>query len=293
MLNLQKYYGYMAFKKILSLALMAGVLLSLASCHSGGGNDADSPTLGSMKDSGVSTRRVLIVISSIPFPSNILDTLNSVNAKFQADLLNPANCLNLYSGSSAQAANLGLYGADLAYVISYEQFDEVGIYMKVTKYLADNIGIPLAFTQDIIERCERNQNNKDSLSNIVFQSYSVIDQTLKHNQRDESEVLVLTGGWVEGVYLTLQGISSIAKESDKQKVYHILFEQKEYAGKLLALLNSESSSSKYCNALVATMQDIKSAFDAMPSVNSFTPENIKTLTDKVKAIRSIIVKGNS
>ena len=68
-------------------------------------------------------------------------------------LLNPANCLNLYSEKQMRRQLIyGLYGADLAYVISYEQFDEVGIYMKVTKYLADNIGIPLAFTQDIIER---------------------------------------------------------------------------------------------------------------------------------------------
>lgn len=279
------------FKKVVRFTLVASVLLALASCHSGRRNNVNNPAMDSMKDT-VPTRRVLIVISSIPFPSNILDTLNSVNAKFQADLLNPANSLNLYSESNSQASNLGLYGADLAYVISYEQYDEVGIYMKVTKYLADNIGIPLAFTQDIIQRCEKNQNNKDSLSNIVFQSYSVIDQTLKHSQRDASEILVLTGGWVEGVYLTLQGISSIAQESDKQKVYHILFEQKEFANKLLIMLNSLTSSD-YCKNLVAPMQDVKTAFDAMTSVGSFTPANIKNLTDKVKAIRNVIAKGNS
>src|ERR1700722_6118928 len=107
--------------------------------------------------------------------------------------------------------------------------------MKGTKFLADNIGIPLAFTQEVIQRCEKNQNNKDSLTQIEFLSYNVIDQTLKQNQRTAAEVLVLMGGWIEGAYLTSQGLTTVPTVPGKQKVYSSLLRQKQYIDKLITL----------------------------------------------------------
>ncbi len=110
--------------------------------------------MGYSGDTASASRKISVVISSIPFPSNILDTLHSVNAKFDADLTNPVGNVNQYSESNTQAINLGVYGADLAYVISFEQYQSVGAYIKGTKFLADNVGIPLAFTAQVIQRCD-------------------------------------------------------------------------------------------------------------------------------------------
>jgi hypothetical protein len=269
----------------------AGVMLSLAACHSDKANN-NNAMLNTNTDTTTTTRKVSVVISSIPFPSGILDTLHSVNSKFDADLTNPVSNMNMYTESNAQAANLGVYGADLAYVISFEQFQPVGLYMKTTKFLADNIGIPLAFSQEVIERCEKNQNNKDSLKHIVFQSYNVIDQTLKQSDRSASEVLVLLGGWIEGAYLTTQSLASVSQGEDKKKVYGALFGQKPYVDKLVVLLN-DVSSSPYCQQLVAPMLEIKKTFSSIMSADSFDDQTLSLISDKVKALRTIIVKGNS
>lgn len=276
------------FKKIFIAIAVISSLFLFNACHNEKGNPVGSVMEG---DTTGPTRKVSVVISSIPFPSAILDTLHTVNGRFQQDLPNQVNNINLYSESNAQAANLGVYGADLAYVISYEQFESVGVYMKATKFLADNIGIPLAFTQSVIERCEKNQNNKDSLSSIVFQSYNVIDRTLKENQKDASEVLVLTGGWIEGVYLTTQSLNGAQQSADKKKVYHAIEQQKDYAAKLVTLLNDVKMYSWYCRDIVDSMQAIKDAFDALPAEQAITDDSLKTLTEKVKDLRDNIVKG--
>src|SRR5581483_6983198 len=145
----------MSFRKIPLLPAVVCACILLSACHNEKGNPVSGINNAMDNDTSAPTRKVSVIISSIPFPSAILDTLHTVNGKFQADLPNASDNVNLYSESNAQAANLGIYGADLAYVISYEQFQSVGVYMKATKYLADNIGIPLAFTQSVIERCEK------------------------------------------------------------------------------------------------------------------------------------------
>jgi hypothetical protein len=279
----------MHYSRNLALAVVAGSAFFLSACHS---DVSDQKMKGNGSDTASSTRRVSVVISNIPFPSNILDTLHSVNAKFDADLTNPVGNINLYSESNVQAINLGVYGADLAYVISFEQFQSVGIYMKTTKFLADYIGIPLAFTEQVIQRCEKNQNNKDSLTQIEFQSYNVIDQTLKQNQRTAAEVLVLMGGWLEGAYITTQGIITVPNSSDRQKVFGSLLQQKQYIDKLITLLN-DVSSTPYCQQLIAPMQEIKAAFEPIQSAASFNDQILLAISDKIKDLRSHIIKGGA
>jgi hypothetical protein len=281
----------MHYSRNFALAVVAGSAFFWSACHSDV-SDQKMKGNGGAGDTASSTRKISVVISSIPFPSNILDTLHSVNAKYDADLTNPVGNINLYSESNIQAINLGVYGADLAYVISFEQFQSVGIYMKSTKFLADYIGIPLAFTEQVIQRCEKNQNNKDSLTQIEFQSYNVIDQTLKQNQRTAAEVLVLMGGWVEGAYLTTQGLITLPTGAGRQKVFGSLLQQKQYIDKLITLLN-DVSSTPYCQQLIAPMQEIKAAFEPIQSAASFNDEILLAIGDKIKDLRSHIIKGGA
>jgi len=108
-----------------------------------------------------------------------------------------------------------------------------------------------------------------------------------------SEVLVLTGGWIEGVYLTTQSVGNMPEGADKEKMFRILLEQKQYDDKLLALLTQVSAASPYCFNLITHMQQIKAVYKDITTPSSFTEEKLKDLAGKIKDIRSIIIKGNS
>jgi len=280
----------MVYRNYFPLAVLASLLITFFGCHSDKGNTASIPGLNS-QDSA--KHRFSVVINNIPFPVSILDTMHDQNTQFHNDLLNPVGNVNLYSESNAQATNLGLYGADLAYVVSFEQFQSVGIYMRATKLLADNVGIPLAFTAQVIDRCQKNQNNKDSLSAIIVESYNTIDQTLKHAERNTTETLVLMGGWIEGTYLASQSLVKMPQGADKRKTKNILLEQKIYGDKLLALLSQVDSACPYCQNLATHMQDLMKTYNSITSVASFTDDSTKELAEKVAYIRSLVIKGNS
>src|SRR3954469_21989708 len=74
-----------------------------------------------------------MVISDIPFPFEILDNLYSKHIPFEAKAMNPTSQVAKYNQYNSKALNLGIYGADLAYAVTYEQFQEIGGYIKTTK----------------------------------------------------------------------------------------------------------------------------------------------------------------
>ncbi len=277
-----------------------GCLLVVVSLLTAGCNDTREPNSNgnnisispSHSDSTQNVRKVTMVISNIPFPTEILDTLSNVHATYMESLLNPVDNASLYSQSNSQAINIGVFGADLSYVISFEQFQKVGIYMKATKNLTEKAGIPLAFTQQIVERCQKNANNKDSLSRIVYESYNLIDQTLKNDQRKSMEILVLAGGWIEGAYISTQSTKMLVSASDKQGAYAILMDQKRYLDVLLNQLDLISDS-PYCQSVSTSLHEIRSIFNGFKNPSKVNDEIIKTLTEKINDFRSRIVKGGN
>ena len=236
-------------------------------------------------------QKVSMVISSIPFPTNIFDSLHYVHAQYQNTIANPVDNLSKYSQSNAEAINLGIYGADLSYVISFEQFQQVGGYMKATKYLADKAGVPMAFTQDVIERCQKNSNNKDSLTKLVFGSYVIIDRALKSDQRKATEVLVLAGGWIEGLYITTQSLQTLSAVTDRQGGYNVLIDQKKYLDILLNQLDLISDS-PYCQDISTGLHEIRGVFNNIDG-NTINNMVIQNLAEKSGALRTKIISGSN
>ena len=279
-------------RSILPLALICLTLFS--GCDSGKKDDTSATlvtTSVSHTDTASVPQKVSMVISSIPFPTNIFDSLHYVHAQYQNTVVNPVDNFSKYSQSNSQAINLGIYGADLSYVISFEQFQQVGSYMKATKYLADKTGVPMAFTQDVIERCQKNSNNKDSLTKIVFGSYVIIDKTLKSDQRKATEALVLAGGWIEGLYITTQSLQTLSAVTDRQGGYNVLMNQKKYLDFLLNQLDLISDS-PYCQQISTGLHEIRGVFNNIDgtSINNMV---IQSLAEKSNALRTLIISGSN
>src|ERR1039458_5453807 len=81
------------------------------------------------------------LIGNIPIPFDILRFHLEVPLTYNASVLNPTSNLPFYSSNSSKSLNLRVYGADLAYNITYEKFDDMGNYLKCAKKLADDFDI--------------------------------------------------------------------------------------------------------------------------------------------------------
>jgi hypothetical protein len=59
-------------------------------------------------------------------------------------------------------------------------------------------------TPELLERLEKNQENRDSMLNIISEAYADLNGYLKEKDRVEVSAMVIAGGWLEALYLSTQ-----------------------------------------------------------------------------------------
>ncbi len=179
-------------------------------------------------------QKVQEIFYSVPSPMEMASILKKSGAEYNKKLLNEVKNVSNYTSARSRALNLGIYGADLSYASIFNQNQEAIIYLSCTKKLADNLGVTKAFDDTTIERMESNVENRDSLLNIISETYYMLDAYLKENDRDHISAMVIAAGWVEGLYIATS-IASVDDDPDPLLLQRIA-EQKLSLGNLTELV---------------------------------------------------------
>ncbi|MBL0328645.1 MAG: hypothetical protein IPP64_04345 [Bacteroidetes bacterium] len=272
------------------------VLSLLISC----GNDSNIPEGITNSNDSIALKQTIspsvvapnyeMVISDIPFPFEILDNLYSKNVPFNKkamnDIENIENC-NLYN---SKAMNLGIYGADLAYAVTYEDFQSIGAYVKTIKRLADELNIPYAFDQTMMDKYSKFKDNKDSLTKVVYDSYNQVDKSLKNDERVGMAALVATGSWLEGLYISTKTFIDAPKTKDNASLYKVIYEQKQSLKIVIKLLD-EYKRDAYVSEVIEELNGITSEYNNITSDVTMNEKQLITLRTKIEALRNKIVEG--
>ena len=293
--------------KLVSAILLMSVAIN--GCNSDGNNeDKIEQNIESNIDS---TQGTLIkfdnTLFSIPSPYEIAFLVKNSKLDFDKSLLNPYNKSHNYTNNFQKALNLGVYGANLGYLNVFEQNSEGIQYFSVIKILSQELGIENAFDKQTITRIENNLGNKDSLMFIISNSYRKADQYLKDNNRNDIGVLILAGGWLESTYMLTQ----LSQSSKNKEIATRIGEQKHPLDNLIKILSPYYNQSKEYAELIDALIDLAYDFDGIdinytysaPTVdvknkltviNSkseliMTDQQLKTISDKISAIRKKIV----
>jgi len=230
-------------------------------------------------------------INDIPFPFEILDTLYGKKIPYDDKVMNPLENYSKYIQYNAKATNLGIYGADLAYAVTYEQFQQIGPYVKNTKKLAEDLNIDFAFNQEMMDKYNKYKNNKDSLTKIVFDSYQKVDNALKNDERVGIASLVVTGSWIEGLYLSTRTFVNSPKSDDNKSIYKIIGKQK-ISLKLVINLLDEYKSDPYIATLMKKLEELTSDYNAVTRDNILNELQLLSIHKKVEKIRNALIQGN-
>lgn len=231
-----------------------------------------------------------MVISNIPFPFEMLDKLYATNIPFSQIAMNPSSNVSKYSQFNSKALGLGVYGADLAYSVTYEQFQQIGSYIKNTKKLAEELNIPMAFNQEMMDKYSKFKDNKDSLAKVVYDSYTEVDKTLKNNERVGMASLVVVGSWLEGLHLTTKTFVNAPNHENKKEVYEIVWKQKLHLDNIIKLLE-EFKNEKQFAEILADLTDIKSVFNNLEKGSELNEKELILLQKKVEALRNKFIVG--
>ena len=284
--------------KFFSFIASGLLFLLLSSCGNGNNeqqnvaSETNTATTSSVKDTGKINELTQFkydkLISNVPIPFDILRVHAEISLSYNAAAVNPISNLAYYSSTYSKAMNLGIYGGDLAYSITYEKFEEMHSYLKCAKKLADDLGIPLAFDQGALATYKKFGTNKDSLEKIVFNSYSEVDKTLKSNERIGLASLVVTGGWIEGLYASLKTLDSTPRSDKTKSIYKKIWEQKNHLEMIIGLLDQFKEETAYLN-LIKDLDEIKSVYDNLSNKYDINEKELVTLTQKVSEVRVKII----
>jgi hypothetical protein len=231
-----------------------------------------------------------MVISDIPFPFEILDNLYSNKIPFSQNLMNDIGNSSKYNQYNSKALNLGIYGADLSYAVTYEQFQKIGAYVKGTKKLADDLNIPFAFDNNMMDKYNKYKDNKDSLTRIVYDSYNQVDKSLKGDERVGIAALVVTGSWLEGLYLSTKSYIDAPKTTDNSNLYKVIGGQRQSLNIVIKLLD-EYKKDAYINNLITDLKGITSEYNTISSSNMMNEAQLVLINAKVEKLRTKIING--
>ena len=256
------------------------------------GNSTITDSITSPKDSlpSVISDKFDMVISDIPFPFEILDNLYSGKIPFNGNLMNSIGNSSKYNQYNSKALNLGIYGADLSYAVTYEQFQQIGSYVKGTKKLADDLNIPFAFDNNMMDKYNKYKDNKDSLTKIIYDSYNQVDKSLKGDERVGIAALVVTGSWLEGLFLSTKAYADAPKTTENSNLYKVIGGQKQSLTIVIKLLE-EYKKDAYINNLINDLKEITSEYSTISSNNVMNEAQLFLINAKVEKLRAKIING--
>jgi hypothetical protein len=246
--------------------------LTIIAC--GGGEPAQDTLSVTPTDSTATVRaeRTRNIFHNIPSPMETAALLKKAGAAYDKDILNDVRNVDNYTAASKQALNLGIYGADLSYASVFNNTQESILYTSCAQKLAKKLDVNNAFNQDVMDRLEKNRNDRDSLLSIISETYWQVDGYLKENQRDNISALMIAGGWVEGLHIAIQ----VAKMHDTPELRQRIAEQKLPLADLLALVRTYSPDDAAVSSVLQDLRTLDSLFTdvTVPSGNStVTQEN--------------------
>lgn len=152
------------------------------------------------------------VVYNIPAPAEIPYLLQQTGAEFNQTLLNDRKKVDQYLTRNDKAAlNLGAYAADIGYLSSYDKTQEAIDYLNSAKKLADNLGVIGSFDVEILKKFEKNISNKDSLTTLLNGAVQKTEKYLKDDSRNKLAALILTGSFIEGLYISTGLIKTYPK----------------------------------------------------------------------------------
>ncbi len=111
----------------------------------------------------------------------------------------------------------------MIYVASYNKYKKAIKYLRTVRNLRNDIRISYVFDKSLIKRIENIIINKDSLIKATSGTYFYIVRYLEKNKRNKSLALIVTGAWIESLYIAIR---LVTEYSDKDKTTQLIADQK-------------------------------------------------------------------
>jgi len=273
------------FVQKFTLFLLSGILIfTLANCKGG----KDGKTTEDTKDNKLERKEVEKTVREVVYPLptafEITEMINKIEASYIIGLTNEKENVDKYFTDKDQSLNLGIFSADLSYASTYQMKQDVMNYMEASEYLIKELGITGAFDRNFIDNVEANINNKEELIDLITISFYDTYEYLVKNNKEDLSLLVLTGSWIEAMYISCNISETVYNDPELVK---IILHQKTSLNKLLELLN-EHKNHETINNLMQDLNPIKKVYDSIDDTG-ITEKQLNQIIEQTNILRTQII----
>lgn len=196
------------------------------------------------------------IIQNIASPIEVAILISNLDIPFSSEYLAIPENLTSVNSSYDMAFSLGALSADLGYLNIYRKTGSAVTHLTAISQLADALEVGQFFDFPTLMRLATSDGNLDSLLFISINSFNRMDEYLQETHRSDLNVLMVSGIWIEGLYLATQ----VAKISEDEELKTMIGEQKLILNDLLLVLENYGSETKIAD-LIDDFQEIKSLYD--------------------------------
>jgi hypothetical protein len=217
-----------------------------------------------------------LIFYSLPSPLETAMLIKRSGANYNPEILNDLANSSRYNTNMKMALNLGVYSADMSYSSLFDQTQNTINYMGGARQLAERLGVMEAIDEETIRRLEQNMNNREVVMDIISETFMNSNAYLTEQDRPAIAVMVLVGGWMEGLYIATQ-LTGGSLETNPKLVDRIVY-QKLALQTVINLMESHKSNADI-SFLMERLNELKVIFDEIKIV---TTSDVEAETDPDK-----------
>lgn len=225
------------------------------------------------KSSGtaISSEVINDIVKAIPSPLEISFLIKDLDIKYDKGVLNLTESAKKYNSQHQLALNLGVYSTDLGYTNIYEQTQDAYLYLTAVSEMAKALNVEKFFDFETIKKLASARSNLDTLLTITTTNLDNINEHLQQKNRPDLTILIITGGWLESLYLTCE----VAKKSPNEILKTRIGEQKLILEQIMLLLSFYEQQNKDIRALISEFQKLTKIYENVKI--TYTNEAPKTI----------------
>lgn len=143
------------------------------------------------------------IMYTLPAPIEMASIIKETGVRFDDQLLADISKAGHYTTNLKMALNLGIYSTDMSLSGMFNQSQRMVDYLSTLREMTKSLGIINILDEEAIGKLENSELTRQDALNVISEVYMKVNHNLTENNRRNIAVMVIAGGWVEGIYLAL------------------------------------------------------------------------------------------
>lgn len=225
---------------------------------------------------------------NIPTPSKLAAKLTAAKINYNKSFLLSPSRGGSFSSNYQKAIGMGALGSDLNVAAAYNQSSDAVEYLGQVGKLATDLGIGTAFDPEFSKELIQNVSKPDTFSIMLDKAFDKAERNLRSNQRVALAILMVTGGWVEALHVSVEGLSTNPNGPNVMPLYADISNHCYAFEYIFELLDAYKSNAD-CAKLAAELAPFKDKLNSIAKNNKLNAADLPAVRETTTALRNKVI----